>query len=174
MRRVMILGSAGSGKSTLARAMGARTGLPVVHLDQSFWKAGWVESTDDEFAAKHDTAVTGDRWIIDGNYSRTFEKRLAAVDTTVLLDLPRWRCMHGILWRWIVHRGRTRPDLPEGCPETINWTFIKWVWNFPRRSRQKLLDLAESLRATKDVHVFATRRDAYRWLDGVGDDRLAR
>lgn len=45
MRRVMIVGHPGSGKSTLARAMGERTGLPVVHIDQIHWRPGWVAQT---------------------------------------------------------------------------------------------------------------------------------
>ena len=32
----------GSGKSTFARALAARTGLPVIHLDLHYWKPGWV------------------------------------------------------------------------------------------------------------------------------------
>jgi adenylate kinase family enzyme len=167
MQRVMILGSAGSGKSTLARAIGARTGLPVVHLDSLFWKPGWVEPTPEEFVAKHDAAVAADRWVIDGNYSRLFGRRLASADTVIVFDLPRMTCMRGILWRWLKHRGTTRPDMPVGCPEKIDWAFIKWVWNFRERSRDKQLTLAESLRATKSVHVFRSRREAYRWLDGV-------
>lgn len=167
MQRVMIFGCSGSGKSTLARALGARVGLPVVHLDSLFWKHGWIESTKDEFAAKHDAAVAGERWVIDGNYSRTFERRVAAADTIVVLDLPRRTCMRGVLTRWLLNRGRTRPDMPEGCPEKIDWTFIKWVWTFRKRSRPKQMALVDSLRGTKAIHVFTSRRDAYRWLEDV-------
>lgn len=167
MQRVMILGCGGSGKSTLARAIGTRSELPVVHLDSLFWKPGWIESTREEFAAKHDAAVAGERWVVDGNYSRTFERRVAAADTVIVLDLPRRTCMRGILWRWLRNRGRTRPDMPAGCPERIDWVFIKWVWTFRARSRQKHLSLADSLRDTKNVHIFTSRRAAYRWLDGV-------
>lgn len=40
MKRVMIFGGAGSGKSTLARKIGARTGLPVIHIDPIYWEPG--------------------------------------------------------------------------------------------------------------------------------------
>ena len=39
----MIGGGPGAGKSTLARALGARAGLPVIHIDPIHWMPGWVE-----------------------------------------------------------------------------------------------------------------------------------
>ena len=67
MKRIMIIGCGGSGKSTLARQLGDKTGLPVVHLDQLFWRPGWVHISREEFNAAHREAVMGERWIIDGN-----------------------------------------------------------------------------------------------------------
>ena len=172
MQRVMILGCGGSGKSTLARALGERTGLPVVHLDCQFWKPGWVESTREEFDAKHDAAMSGDRWIIDGNYSRTYERRAAAADTIILLDLPRLACVYGILYRWLANRGHTRPDMPEGCPEKIDWEFFKWVWNFRTRSRDKQLTFIDSVRDRKTVHVLRTRGEVRQWLANLPERRV--
>jgi adenylate kinase family enzyme len=167
MQRVMIIGSGGAGKSTLARALGERTGLPVVHLDREFWKAGWVESTREEFDARHDAATCGERWIIDGNYSRTIDRRVAKADTIVVLDLPRLSCMTGILKRWLANRGTTRPDMPEGCPEKIDWAFISWVWNFRKRSRPKQMALIESLRESRRTYVLQSRREVRLWLNEV-------
>lgn len=48
MQRVMIVGQPGSGKSRLAQALGARTGLPVVHIDTIHWQPGWVERSFNE------------------------------------------------------------------------------------------------------------------------------
>lgn len=169
MERVMILGSGGSGKSTLARALGDRTGLPVIHLDQLYWKPGWVEPTIEEFREKHDAAMSGARWIIDGSYSRTFERRLAAADTIIMLDLPRRTCITGILRRWLCNRGGTRPDMAEGCPERMDWAFFKWVWDYPRRSRSKTLALLDSLRPSKTIHVLRSRREVRQWLEGVSE-----
>jgi adenylate kinase family enzyme len=38
MQRALVIGCSGTGKSTLARALGGVTGLPVIHVDQLFWR----------------------------------------------------------------------------------------------------------------------------------------
>lgn len=48
LRRVLIVGQPGSGKSTFARALGDRTGLPVVHIDQLHWMPGWIERSPED------------------------------------------------------------------------------------------------------------------------------
>ena len=90
MERILIIGCSGSGKSTLARALKEKLGLPVVHLDQLWWKPGWKNVTVEEFDSRLAMALNMDRWIIDGNYSRTMEARLAKCDTIIYLDFSRW------------------------------------------------------------------------------------
>ena len=48
--RIAVIGCAGSGKSTLAAKLGSSTGLPVIHLDQLFWKPGWVPTPPEDWA----------------------------------------------------------------------------------------------------------------------------
>ena len=43
MQKVIVIGCPGSGKSTFARALQAKTGLPLVHLDMLFWNADRTE-----------------------------------------------------------------------------------------------------------------------------------
>ena len=96
MERIIIIGCSGAGKSTLALALKEKLGLPVVHLDQLWWQEGWQHVTREEFDARLDMALQMDRWIIDGNYSRTMEARLAKCDTILYLDFNRWECLLGM------------------------------------------------------------------------------
>ena len=52
--------------------------------------------------------VNLDRWIIDGDYSRTYEKRIVACDTLFFFDLGETLCMDGITERV----GKCRSDIP--------------------------------------------------------------
>lgn len=165
--RILIVGPGGAGKSTLARRLGAELGLPVIHLDAHYWRAGWKEPTKAEWKAQVDELVARDAWIMDGNYSGTFEKRIAAADTIVFLDFSPLRCLQGVYSRWWKTRGRVREDLAPGCPE--KWPtlqFLTWiVWHYPRRSRPKLLSLLEG--AKKDVVILRSREEVERYAQRI-------
>lgn len=137
MQRIVILGNAGSGKSTLARALGARLGLPVVHLDTLFWEPGWVEPDAELFRARVQAAVAPDAWVCEGNYARrTFDLRLPRADLIIWLDTPRLTCFRRVIVRSVLNR--PRPDLPAGCTEQLNrafLTFLKFVWTFDKGYR---------------------------------------
>lgn len=136
----MILGSAGSGKSTLAIQLGAKLNIPVVHLDNLFWKPGWVSETEEEMDRKVIEAASKDEWIIDGNYSRTIDFRMNLADTIIYIDFNRYLCLYRVIKRRIKYHGKVRPDLAEGCKEKIDKEFLLWIWNYPKRSRMKTLD----------------------------------
>lgn len=132
LRRVVVLGRSGSGKTTLAVRIGARLGLPVVHLDRLYWQPDWQEPDTESFLARVAAAVAGDAWVSEGNYRETFPLRLPRADAVVVLDRSRWLCLWRVLWRTYVRPGR-RPDLPPGCPEQVDWRLIKLIWSFDRR-----------------------------------------
>src|SRR5215510_1182243 len=127
MRRVAILGCGGSGKSTLARSLGRLLRLPVHHLDQLYWKPGWVETPANEWLAIQGRICEEPAWIIDGNYGGTIDLRLAAADTVILLDLPTWACLLGAVRRFLKYRGSVRPDMSAGCPEQLTGEYVWWI-----------------------------------------------
>ena len=137
---MLVIGSGGAGKSTLARRLAARTGLPLVHLDRLYWRRGWQATPHDEWTAVIDGLLAGPRWILDGNYGGTLDRRVAAADTVVLLDYPRFLCLWRATRRWLRHRGRTRADMAVGCDERLTLEFVRWIWQYPRRGRRTALE----------------------------------
>ena len=115
MKRIMVLGvSAGAGKSTLARQMGEALDIDVFHLDRFFWKPGWFEASEEEFAAKQQEVVQRAAWIIEGNYSGTYDLRAERADTIVYVELPLHICLYRVVSRWWHNRGQTRDDIGRG------------------------------------------------------------
>lgn len=136
----MVIGSGGAGKSTLARELRSRLGLEVIHLDLHFWKPGWVETPREEWRRLVEDLVARPSWVMDGNYGSTMDLRFQAADTIIFLDISRWLCLWRAVARMVRYRGKSRPDLPEGCPERFDWPFPKWIWFFPMRERPVILD----------------------------------
>jgi len=164
MRRVLVIGSGGSGKTTVAKEIAAKTGLPLIHLDQLFWHPGWVSTPDAEWDRVTDELIARDSWVMDGNYGRTLPKRVAAADTVVFLDLPRVVCTWRIFKRRFSHFGKTRPDVAPGCPEHLSWEFVHWVWTYPSRRRPGILRQLEALSRDKRVFVLKNSSEVSRFL----------
>ena len=137
MERIIIIGCGGAGKSTLARQLGEKLDIPVVHLDTLFWKPGWIEETAEEFDRKLAKELEKPKWIMDGNFNRTMPERVAKCDTIIYLDYNRLVCLWGVIKRNLTNRGKVRPDMGEGCPERIDFGFLKWVWNYNRDKRER-------------------------------------
>jgi adenylate kinase family enzyme len=141
--RVIVTGLAGAGKSTFSKALSAKTGLPLIHLDLHFWKPGWVEPSDEEWREKQRSLLAGEAWIADGNYHETLEFRLERADTVVFLDTPWWTCA-----RRAFVRGLRRPPgtvMPDGCDDSAwrrlrdEWGIVWKVWRRRRSDREREL-----------------------------------
>lgn len=169
-RRVVVTGMAGAGKSTFARALSAKTGLPVIHLDFHFWKPGWVEPADDEWREKQRGLLAGDAWIVDGNYHGTLDLRLERAETVVFLDTPWWICA----WRAFARSLRKRPvaDLPEGCAETVGrrlrseWWLVGRIWRVRRSERERELAIVSQHGRHAALHMLRSKRVIREFLDG--------
>ncbi len=161
MERVVVVGPGGAGKSTFTRGLGERIGSPVVHLDEHFWKPGWVETPRDEFAAHQRALFAADRWIADGNYGGTFDVRFERADTVVVFVPGRVRCVVGAVRRTIRNYG---DDVQApGCPERFSLEFYRWIWNYDRDSRPRL-DAAISRHPHLDVVELRSRTAAQEFL----------
>ena len=162
MERVAVVGSPGAGKTTFSNSLAALTGLPLIHLDEQFWTPGWVETPKDEWDQKQHDLAEQPRWIIDGNYGRTVDVRLARADTVIVLSTPRRVCLYRVLKRVVVnwHRETQAP----GCPEHFDVEFLKWIWNFPRDSQPQLTDALARFEGTLDVVYLANENAVDKFL----------
>jgi adenylate kinase family enzyme len=167
----VVTGLAGSGKSTFALALATRTDLPVLHLDLSFWKPGWVAPSEAEWREKQRGVLAGDAWIADGNYHETLDLRLERADTVVVLDMPWLRCSGRALLRGF----RMPAELPEGC-EYPRWMRLRDEWRLalriwkvrrsePERERAVIAEHGQHsaryvLRSKRAVSDFLDRQEA--------------
>jgi adenylate kinase family enzyme len=88
-----------------------------------------------------------------------------SADLIVFLDYPRWvsfwRCAKRN-WRYLF---RSRPGLPENCPEIrIVPTLVRIIWQFPKKVRPVLMADFDEWRGTKTVVHIRSDRDLAAFL----------
>ena len=160
MKKVIVIGCSGSGKSVFSRSFASLTGLPLYHLDNIWWREDGTNISREEFDARLGEILARDCWIIDGNYKRTMERRMAACDTVIFFDLPLEACIEGIKER----RGKPRPDMPwKGAGDSDDPEFMAFVQSFNEEQRPHVIELLEKYK-DKNIVVFKSREESERFL----------
>lgn len=163
MRRVLIIGNAGSGKTTFAGKLAEKTGLPLVHLDQLYWRGAWEHLSREEFDTALQSELEKPEWIIDGNFNRTIPHRLTYCDTVFFFDLPTASCLWGITKRVLQNYGKTRADMGGNCEERFDsnkLSLYRSVWRFNKMHRKEYYRLLENT----NVIVFKSRKQVDKYL----------
>ena len=167
MQRVMIVGQPGAGKSWLAREMGRIIGLPVHHMDSIHFLPGWIPRPADEKIEMARAVERGESWIFEGGLSATYDTRMQRCDTLVILDMPLLLRVYRVGRRTLRDHGRTRPELPEDCPERFDPEFWRWIWQTRNTHRQELRRLPARAPAHVRVHHLRTPREVRHFLETI-------
>ena len=158
MKKVLVIGCPGSGKSTFARYLHDVSELPLYYLDMIWHKEDKTTYTQEEFDVALDKILDKDAWIIDGNYSRTLDKRLDRADTVYFLDLDLDVCLSSIISRL----NKKRPDMPW-VEEEIDEEFMDFIRDFPISQRPKILEALNRHDHIK-VITFKTRAEVNEYI----------
>lgn len=158
--KLAIIGMPGSGKSTLAVALGRKLSLPVYHLDQYFWKPGWVEPDRADFVKTHNELCDKSEWIIDGQGIRFFEYRIQKADVIIFIDIARSTAFYRVFKRLFQNYGREYFASAKGCPEKgPTLKFLKYIWNFNTTQRPEIMRLFDLYKDTKKIIVIKSQAD---------------
>lgn len=128
--KIEIMGYSGSGKSTLCRILSEKYHIPALHLDTVHFLPNWEVRE----ASEKQNLVTSfldnhpDGWVIDGNYTKlSFDRRVEEADIVIQMLFGRLNCLLRCIKRYYTYKGKSRPDMAEGCNEKIDWEFVKWI-----------------------------------------------
>ena len=153
-KKIIIIGPGGAGKSELSFKLGEITNLPVYHLDNIWWNKDRTHISKEEFDIKLNEILNKDEWIIDGDYSRTYETRIKHADLVIYLDFQLEVCLDGVESRL----GKVRKDIPfidyEFDPE-----FKDWIYNWFSDKRPHLLELLERYKGDKEIIILHDRKE---------------
>ena len=165
MQKIIVIGCPGSGKTTFAEKLRDKTGLPLYYLDAIWHKPDRTHIPREEFDERLSEILDLDAYIIDGNYSRTVERRIAACDTVVLFDLPTKICLEGAIARL----GKERYDMPWIDTE-LDPDFKREIEEFKDKTLPTIYALLEKHGAGKTVVIFKSRAQSDEFIDRLNKD----
>ena len=167
-RRINVIGTSSVGKTTIASAIASSLRVPHVELDALHWEPNWTAASDEVLRERVRGAISGDRWVVDGNYAMVRDLVWERVEAVVWLDLP----LRTILWRYLtrtIRRVGRREELWGGNRETLSDhlfsrdSLLWWILTTYRRRRR---EYPPQLAARPDIVAIRlrSRRAADRWL----------
>lgn len=159
MQKVIIIGCPGAGKSTFARALRCKTQLPLYYLDILWHKPDKTTASRQDFDCSLADILSRDKWIIDGNYSRTLEVRLRECDTVFFLDFPAEVCLQGVTYR----AGKPREDMPW-IEQTPDGELIAFIKSFAEQKRPYIYSLLKEY-SHKNIVIFKSREESGSYLE---------
>ncbi len=158
--KVIVIGCPGAGKSTFSRKLNNETGLPLYYLDMLWHKPNKTTISRSEFDCRLKDILAKDKWIIDGNYTRTLAMRLQACDTVFLLDLPVGVCLAAAEDRV----GKPREDMPWVETE-FDLEFKQWILNFPQDELPFIYKQISLFQAGKNITIFHSRDEIQQYFN---------
>lgn len=177
MNRISVVGSSGAGKSTMAAALAEACSVPRIELDAIFHQPDWTPLPDEEFRDQVREVVSGDRWVVDGNYTSLGVNDIVwdAADTVIWMDFSRPVVISRVARR-AVSRAATGQELWNGNTESwsnlVSWkperNIVRWSWTRFDHTRDKYDAKVRDPRWTH-LHVYRLRTpaDAPRLLEFV-------
>jgi adenylate kinase family enzyme len=169
-RRIAVVGTTGSGKTTLARRISQQLDIPHVELDALYWGPHWTPTPTEVFRQRTAQVLSGDAWVVDGNYGKVRDVVWGHADAVVWLDYALPVIMWRLVWR-TVHRLVTREELWSSNRERAWAQFFShdsiFLWalhTYRRRRREYPLLLSRPEYAHLAVVHLRSPRSAHGWL----------
>ena len=80
------------------------------------------------------------------------------------MGLRFWRITRRTAQWW----GRTRPDLPEGCPEQLSQEFYRYIWRTRRTGRDACARMFARARPDQSAHHLRGASEVRAYLGALG------
>ena len=138
LSRIAVIGCPGSGKTVFSDKLGQITNRAVVHLDKELWQPNWTMPSYEERQAMHQALIEPNSWIIDGMWMSHLDDRLTRATTVFFLDYKRSVCFWRMLKRRYKNAGKQRNDMASGCIDRLDSDFVRYIWNFRKKTRPTL------------------------------------
>jgi len=175
MKRISVVGTSGSGKTTIAGKLAGILRIPHIELDSLNWEANWTQMPRDVFRSRVLEAVSADRWVVDGNYSKARDLVWERADTVVWLNFSLPVILNRLLSRTF-RRVVIGEECCNGNRERLSQalsrdSIILWALQTYKRRRAEYPPLLAALeqRGVRTIRLHSPK-EADRWLFRLASD----
>ncbi len=176
MKKIAIIGPRGSGKTTLARHLCSIVDIEVIHADSILSKSGEIVSTESNPKNLLESYLQQPAWIIEGdrdprNQDFIYERRFAAADTIIWLDLPQNVCMWRVLKRRFQSQGQFRRSFLSHYPEKSHKNgfrqCLKQIFNYIKQERSLVREKIDQCCGNKRVFILRSPSEVKDFLNVI-------
>jgi adenylate kinase family enzyme len=176
--RLIVIGTSCCGKTTFSRQLARILQYPHIELDSLYWAPNWTPKHKDEFRRLVEDAVSGDCWVIDGNYRVVRDAIWPRATSVIWLNYGFVTVLARALIRTF-RRSLLQEQLYSDNRETLARAFFSrdsilwWVVSTFRQRRRAYQHLRETERFPQLEWIeFRKSREAGRFLRAFGIDQL--
>lgn len=176
MKKIAIIGPKGSGKTTLAHHLCSIVKVEVIHADTILGQLGECVTAESQGNNPLESYLRQPAWIIEGNGDPTnpdfiYERRFAAADTIIWLDLPQNVCLWRLLKKLVQSRGRLGEFFLRHSPRTIQeYGLLQGLiltWNDMKQERSLVREKIDQCCGDKRVFILRSPSEVKDFLDVI-------
>src|SRR3990172_230224 len=174
MNKIVVIGPPGAGKTEFANEVGRILGIDTVnHLDNFFWKPGWIRTTERERHVIIMNLTEKDKWIIEGNFLDTIDVQFSHADMVIWLNLSPFICLYRVVRRYFSYIGKERPEIAPGCRDKITSQFLFSIFAYKIIDNKLIKKKLEKQNSPPFV-VLNNPNDVNAYLEKIKNQNLCR
>lgn len=175
-----MIGTSGSGKTTFSRQLAEILHIPFIEMDAIFWGPDWSPLEDEDLYSRLAESLEGDKWVLDGNYTRTTAIKWERVEVVVWLDFCFPRTLSQAISRAVQRLLSNQEIWPgTGNRETLRKLFSKdsivlWTITSYRRKRKNIIEMMGDQEYRHiQFHRLCSPAETAKYLDAVHQNPIA-
>ena len=176
MKKIAIIGPKGSGKTTLAHHLCSIVNVEIIHADAILGQSEKSVTTESQGKKCLESYLQQPAWIIEGDGDPTnpnfiYERRFAAADTIIWLDLPQnvcvWRLLKRVFYPQGIFRKFALSNYPINIQEYGVLQGLVRTWNYMKQERSLVREKIDQCCGDKRVFILRSPSEVKDFLDVI-------
>lgn len=151
--RVLVVGCPGGGIAALGQAISERLRIPLIDMEEAYWRSGALPPSDPEWRARIGDWAAREHWVMAGSAPASLELLVGRADWLVFVDLSMAVC----LFRAVKNLTK-RPIDVEGARRSY-MRLLRFIWSFPTSITPQIHALIARERRNRSIFILRNAQD---------------